>query len=69
MTGTTDDPNISFNFNRARQSINESMDKQKQEIKDAFDQEFDKKKNTNPDLEKTPDYNNIIEWEEDEHLF
>ena len=44
MTGTTDDPNISFNFNRARQSINESMDKQKQEIKDAFDQEFDKKK-------------------------
>ena len=69
MTGTVDDPKISFNFNRARQSVNEGMDKQKQEIKDAFDQEFDKENNSNPDLEKTPDYNNIIEWEEDEHLF
>ena len=69
MTGTVDDPKISFNFNRARQSLNEGMDKQKQEIKDAFDQGFDKEKNSNPDLEKNPDYNQIIEWEEDEHLF
>ena len=69
MTGTVDDPKISFNFNRARQSINEGMNKQKQEIKDAFDQEFDKEKNSNIELEKTPDYNNIIDWEEDEHLF
>ena len=69
MTGTVDNPKISFNFNRARQSVNEGIDKQKQEIKDAFDQEFDKKKNSNSELEKTPDYNNIIDWEEDEHLF
>jgi len=69
MTGTVDNPKISFNFNRARQSLNEGMDKQKQEIKDAFDQGFDKEKNSNPELEKNPDYNQIIEWEEDEHLF
>ena len=69
MTGTVDDPKISFNFNRARKSVNESMKKQKQEIKDAFKQEFDKENNSNQDLEKTPDYNNIIEWEDDEHLF
>ena len=69
MTGTVDDPKISFNFNRVRQSVNEGIDKQKQEIKDAFDQEFDNEKNSNSELEKTPDYNNIIEWEDDEHLF
>ena len=69
MTGTVDNPKISFNFNRARKSVNEGIDKQKQEIKDAFDKEFDKKKNSNSELEKIPDYNNIIEWEEDEHLF
>ena len=69
MTGTIDDPKISFNFSRVRQSVNEGIDKQKQEIKDAFDQEFDKDKNSNLNLEKTPDYNNIIEWEDDEHLF
>ena len=39
------DPKISFNFNRVRQSVNEGIDKQKQEIKDAFDQEFDNEKN------------------------
>lgn len=69
MTGTVDDPKISFNFNRARQSVNESIEKQKQEIKDAFKQEIDKENNSILNLEKTPDYNNIIEWEDDEHLF
>ncbi len=69
MTGTVDDPKISFNFNRAKQSVNEGIEKQKQEIKDAFRQEFDRENNSNLDLEKTPDYNNIIEWEDDEHLF
>lgn len=68
-TGTIDNPNITFNFNRARHSLDEGMDKQKKEIKDAFEQEFNKDSNSNPELEKTPDYNNIIEWEEDEHLF
>ena len=69
MTGTLDDPKISFNFNRARQSVSESINKQKQEIKDAFKQEFNKDNSSNPDQEKTPNYNNIIEWDEDEHLF
>ena len=69
MTGTLDDPKISFNFNRARQSVSESIYKQKQEIKDAFKQEFNKDNSSNPDQEKTPNYNNIIEWDEDEHLF
>lgn len=69
MTGTVDDPKITFNFNRARHSIDKAIDKQKQEINDAFEQEFNKDSNSNIELEKTPDYNNIIEWEEDEHLF
>ena len=69
MTGTVDDPKISFNFNRARQSVSESINKQKQEIKDALKQEFNKSNSSNPDLEKIPNYKNIIEWEEDEHLF
>ena len=50
-------------------TVNEVIEKQKQEIKDAFRQEFDSENNSNLDLEKTPDYNNIIEWEDDEHLF
>ena len=49
-------------------SVNEGINKQKKEIKDAINQEFDKK-NSNSELEKIPDYNNIIDWEEDEHLF
>ena len=69
MTGTVDNPKISFNFNRVRESVNEGVEKQKQEIKDAFDQEFDKEKNNTQELENTPDYNNIIEWEDDKHLF
>ena len=28
MTGTVDDPKISFNFNRARESVNEGIEKQ-----------------------------------------
>ena len=69
MTGTVDDPKISFNFNRARQSVSESINKQKQEIKDAFKQELNKGNSSDPDQEKMPNYNNIIEWDEDEHLF
>ena len=69
MTGSVDNPKISFNFNRVRQSVNEGVEKQKQEIKDAFEQEFDKEKNNTIEIEQTPDYNNIIEWEDDKHLF
>ena len=69
MTGTVDNPKISFNFNRVRKSVNDRIKRQKKEIKDAINQEFDKNSNSNSELEKTPDYNNIIDWEEDEHLF
>lgn len=70
MTGLIQDPKISFNFKRAKKNIDQSLQQQKQEVNDAFKQEFNKEENSNPDLEKIPDYNNIIEWEEDdEHLF
>ena len=69
MTGTVDNPKISFNFNRVRKSVNDRIKGKKKEIKDAINQEFDKNSNSNSELEKTPDYNNIIDWEEDEHLF
>ena len=36
---------------------------------EANEDNKDKENNSNLDLEKTPDYNNIIEWEDDEHLF
>ena len=29
---------------------------------------FNKEKNSSKELDKTPDYNNIIEWEEDDNL-
>ena len=70
MTGLIQDPKISFNFKRAKKNINQRLQQQKKEVNDAFKQEFNKEENSNPDLDKTPDYNNIIKWEEDdEHLF
>ena len=57
-------PEISFNFNRVKDSIKNSMKKQKNDIKNLFNKE----KNSSKELDKTPDYNNIIEWEEDDNL-
>ena len=64
MNGNAKNPEISFNFNRVKDRIKNSMKKQKNDIKDLFNKE----KNSSKELDKTPDYNNIIEWEEDDNL-
>ena len=64
MNGNAKNPEISFNFNRVKNRIKNSMKKQKNDIKNLFNKE----KNSSKELDKTPDYNNIIEWEEDDNL-
>jgi len=64
MNGNAKNPEISFNFNRVKDRIKNSMKKQKNDIKNLFNKE----KNSSKELDKTPDYNNIIEWEEDDNL-
>lgn len=68
MTGSVSDPIISFNFNRARNSVNEGLNNQKEDLKEIFQNEFDNEENVDDNLNESPDYNNMLEWNEDEYL-
>ena len=68
MTGTVNDPIISFNFNRARHSVTEGLNNQKEELTEILQKEFDNEENMDHNLNESPDYNNMLEWNEDEYL-
>jgi hypothetical protein len=67
MEGTVDDPKISYNTLRLRESLSEGFKQEKKELKDALKQEFgdyDEQDNTDKNLNDSPDYNNLLEdWE------
>jgi hypothetical protein len=63
MQGTVDDPQISYNTLRLRESLSDGFKKEKKELKDVIKNQFKDKKNDNH-IQGNPDYDNIIEWEE-----
>ncbi len=63
MQGTVDDPQISYNTLRLRESLSDGFKKEKKELKDVIKNQFDDKDNDNH-IQGNPDYDNIIEWEE-----
>lgn len=63
MKGTVDDPQISYNTLRLRESLSDGFKKEKKELKDVIKNQFDDKDNDNH-IQGNPDYDNIIEWEE-----
>lgn len=72
MGGTVDDPEVSYNTLRLRESLSDGFKAEKKELKEILQNEFngyDQENNIDKSLDENPDYNNILEWEEDEHLF
>ena len=63
MQGTVDDPQISYNTLRLRESLSDGFKKEKKELKDVIKNQF-KYKNNDNHIQGNPDYDNIIEWEE-----
>ena len=63
MQGTIDDPQISYNTLRLRESLSDGFNKEKKELKDVIKNQF-KNKNNDNHIQGNPDYDNIIEWEE-----
>lgn len=63
MQGTVDDPQISYNTLRLRESLSDGFKKEKKELKDVIKNQF-KDKNNDNHIQGNPDYDNIIEWEE-----
>ena len=63
MQGTVDDPQISYNTLRLRESLSDGFKKEKKELKDVIKNQFEDKNNDNH-IQGNPDYDNIIEWEE-----
>ena len=63
MQGTVDDPQISYNTLRLRESLSDGFKKEKKELRDVIKNQF-KDKNNDNHLQSNPDYDNIIEWEE-----
>jgi len=63
MQGTVDDPQISYNTLRLRESLSDGFKKEKKELRDVIKNQF-KDKNNDNHLQGNPDYDNIIEWEE-----
>lgn len=63
MQGTVDDPQISYNTLRLRESLSDGFNKEKKELKDVIKNQF-KDKNNDNHIQGNPDYDNIIEWEE-----
>ncbi|MFL2569564.1 MAG: AsmA-like C-terminal region-containing protein [Flavobacteriales bacterium] len=63
MQGTVDDPQISYNTLRLRESLSDGFKKEKKELKDVIKIQF-KDKNNDNHIQGNPDYDNIIEWEE-----
>ena len=62
MQGTVDDPQISYNTLRLRESLSDGFKKEKKELKDVIKNQF-KYKNNDNHIQGNPDYDNIIEWE------
>lgn len=72
MEGNVEEPIVSYNTLRLRESLSDGFKQEKKELKEVLQNElngYDQENNTNKTLEESPDYNNILEWEEDEHLF
>lgn len=63
MKGTVDDPQISYNTLRLRESLSDGFKKEKKKLKDVIKNQFNDKDNDNH-IQGNPDYDNIIEWEE-----
>ena len=63
MKGTVDDPQISYNTLRLRESLSDGFKKEKKELKDVIKSLLKDQKNNNH-IQGNPDYDNIIEWEE-----
>ena len=63
MGGTVDDPEISVNTLRLRESLADGFKKEKKELKDVIKNQFEDKDN-DKHIKDNPDYDNIIEWEE-----
>ena len=63
MQGTVDNPQISYNTLRLRESLSDGFKKEKKELKDVIKNQF-KDKNNDSHIQDNPDYDNIIEWEE-----
>ena len=60
MKGNIDDPEISYNTLRLRESLSQGFKKEKKELKEIIKNQF----NNNEYIIEKPDYDNIIEWEE-----
>lgn len=63
MQGTVENPQISYNTLRLRESLSDGFKKEKKELKDVIKNQF-KDKNNDNHIQGNPDYDNIIEWEE-----
>ena len=63
MQGTVDEPQISYNTLRLRESLSDGFNKEKKELKEVIKNQFNNKNNDNH-IRYNPDYDNIIEWEE-----
>ncbi len=63
MEGTVDDPKISYNTLRLRESLSDGFKKEKKELRDIINNQFKNKINDNF-IHDNPNYENIIEWEE-----
>jgi hypothetical protein len=63
MQGTVDDPQISYNTLRLRESLSDGFKKEKKELKDVIKNQFEDQ-NNDKHIKDNPDYDNIIEWEE-----
>ena len=63
MEGTIDDPKISYNTLRLRESLSDGFKREKKELRDIIKNQFKHKKNDTY-IYDNPEYENIIEWEE-----
>lgn len=63
MEGPVDDPKISYNTLRLRESLGDGFKKEKRELKEVIKNQFGDTKN-DQHIQDNPDYNNTIEWEE-----
>lgn len=63
MKGTVDNPDISYNTLKLRESLDKGFKKEKKKLKDVVKSEFGDKQ-SEQQIEDNPDYDSIIEWEE-----
>jgi hypothetical protein len=63
MKGSVDNPDISYNTLKLRESLDKGFKKEKKKLKDVVKSEFGDKP-SEQQIEDQPDYDSIIEWEE-----